>query len=629
MQHHRSSLTLVLLAAGLSGAAHAQPPTAASPSGEAVFRRICAACHLGLAQTGGATAGLPNGLGAHAVPREFLKQYPPEAILNALTNGKMQAQGSSLTPQERRAVAEFASGRKFGPAVSVPLSAEAGTACKDRPSPGQLSPGSGWNGWGNGVTNTRFQSASGGGLTAADLPRLHLKWAFGYANVVSARTQPAIAAGRMYVASENTQVHALDPKTGCTFWTYSARAGVPTALSIGPYRKPGGGEGHALYFGDRKANAYAVDAETGAEIWVRKVDEHPFAAITGAPTVYGGRVFVPVQGLAEEALGAHAKYSCCTFRGSVTALDASTGAVLWKTYTVSESKPRGKAEDGTPLFGPAGGGVWSSPTVDAKRQLVYFATGNGYADPPQPTTSAVIAVHVDSGRIEWTTQLLRGDVWAMGCDDPSVHKAACPQHLGPDYDFSASPALTSVGGHDLIVLPQKSGVAFALDPDQRGKLRWEYRFGRGSGLGGQWGVALDGQRAYVGVNDVLTDTPGGLSAINLTDGRLAWKKPAPAPLCGRVLGCTAAQGAAVTEIPGAVLSVALDGGLRAYATGDGSEVWMFDTNRDFKTVNGIAAHGGSMDGAGPIVADGMLYVSSGSGSFVGHPGNVLLAFGRE
>jgi polyvinyl alcohol dehydrogenase (cytochrome) len=629
MQHHASSLTACLFAASLSTAAHAQPSTGQPSSGEAVFRRVCAACHLGLAQTGGATAGMPNGLGAHAVPREFLKQYPPEAILNALTNGKMQAQGSALTPQERQAVAEFASGRKFGPAVNVPLAAEAGKPCKDSAAMGDPASGPSWNGWGNGVANTRFQPASAAGITAADLPRLHLKWAFGYANVSSARTQPAVAGGRIFVASENGQVHALNPKSGCTYWTYTARAGVPTALSVGPYQKAQGAHGYALYFGDRKANAYAVDAESGAEIWVRKADEHRSAAITGAPTVYGGHVFVPVQGLGEEGLGAHEKYSCCTFRGSVTAFDASTGAVLWKTYTVPESKPRGKAEDGTPLYGPAGGGVWSSPTIDAKRGLVYIATGNGYADPPQPTTDAVLALNIVSGQIEWVTQLLRGDIWAMGCDDPSVHKAACPQHLGPDYDFSASPVLTTVAGHDLIVLPQKSGLAFALDAEQRGKLRWEYRFGRGSGLGGQWGAAIDGQRAYIGVNDVLTDTPGGLHAVNLADGQVVWKKSSPPPLCGTALGCTAAQGAAVTEIPGAVLSVALDGGLRAYSTQHGALLWTFDTNREFKTVNGIAAHGGAMDGAGPIIAGGMLYVSSGSGGFVGHPGNVLLAFGLE
>jgi polyvinyl alcohol dehydrogenase (cytochrome) len=626
MRHPSCSLTILLLA-GICTTAHAQPTPTTATSGEAVFRRICAACHLGLAQTGGATAGLPNGLGAHAVPREFLKQYPPETIVNALTNGKMQAQGAALTPEERHSVAEFASGRKFGPAVTVPLAAEAGTPCKDGAAMADPMAGPSWNGWGNGVVNARFQPASTGGIRASDLSRLRLKWAFGYANVSSARTQPAVAGGRMFVASENGQVHALNPKTGCTYWTYTARAGVSTALSVGPYQKAPGTHGYALYFGDRKANAYGIDAESGAEIWVHKVDEHRSAAITGAPTVYGGDVFVPVQGLGEEGLGAQEKYSCCTFRGSVTALDASTGAVLWKTYTVPESQPRGQAEDGTPLYGPSGGGVWSSPTIDAKRGLVYIATGNGYADPPQPTTDAVLALNIASGHIEWVSQLLRGDIWAMGCDDPSVHKAACPQHLGPDYDFSASPVLTTVAGHDLLVLPQKSGVAFALDAGERGKLRWEYRFGQGSGLGGQWGAAVDGQRAYIGVNDVLTQMPGGLHAVNLADGKLVWKKPAPPPLCGTVLGCTAAQGAAVTEIPGAVFSVALDGGVRAYSTQDGSIVWSYDTNRDFKTVNGIAAHGGAMDGAGPIVAGGMLYVSSGSGGFVGHPGNVLLAFG--
>ena len=167
----------------------------------------------------------------------------------------------------------------------------------------QPATGPSWNGWGNGVNNARY--AKTGGLTAADLPRLKLKWAFGYAGVDSARAQPALAGGRLFVASENAEIHALDPKTGCTHWTVRARMGVRTALSVGPYRTPGA-SGYAVFFGDGRANVYALDANTGRELWVRKVDDHRFAAITGAPTYHNGRLYVGVQGLNEEGQGGRA-----------------------------------------------------------------------------------------------------------------------------------------------------------------------------------------------------------------------------------------------------------------------------------------------------------------------------------
>ncbi|HVG68690.1 MAG TPA: PQQ-binding-like beta-propeller repeat protein, partial [Gaiellales bacterium] len=328
--------------------AWAQPPAAAAP-GQAVYDRACAACHAG---------------GSNAPTRDVLRQLSPEAIVTALTSGKMQVQGSTLGEADRRAVAEFLAGRAFG---AAPRTANANLCTASRPmtNPAQ---GPGWNGWGNGLANTRF--ARNGGLSAADLPRLTLKWAFGYEGVAAARAQPAIAGGRMFVASENGNVHALDPKTGCTHWTFKAATGVRTALTVAPY-KNGAATGYAVFFGDGRANAYAVDANTGRQIWMRRVDEHTAAAITGALAVYEGKVFVPVQGLNEEAQGGRGGYACCTFRGSLSALDANTGAVLWKTYTVDESRPRAKGKDGLQMFGPAGGGIWSAPTIDARRGAVY------------------------------------------------------------------------------------------------------------------------------------------------------------------------------------------------------------------------------------------------------------------
>jgi polyvinyl alcohol dehydrogenase (cytochrome) len=591
-------------------------------TGEAVFQRVCATCHLSLKP--GSDAATPPGI--RALPRELLRQFPPESILNTLTNGKMQARAASLSPPERRAVAVYAAGRDFGPLVEPPEPPET-NLCTEQLVLGDPQASPSWNGWGNGPTNIRFQPKSQGKLTAADLPRLQLKWAFGYANVSSARPQPTIVGGRLFAASENGRLYALNPRTGCRYWTYKAKAGIPTAVVVGRYRTSAGEPGLAAFFGDRKANAYAVDAQTGREIWVRKVDSHAAAAITGALAYDNGRVFVPVQGLNEEGMGGFAGYPCCTFRGSVSALDASSGNVIWKTYTVEESMPRPPSQDGTAAFGPAGGGIWSVPTIDSKRRLVYVSTGNGYADPPQLTTDAVLALDINTGEIRWSRQMTTNDDWALGCQQNKGINSACPPDLGPDFDLSAPPVLARLHGRDVLVVPQKSGVAWALDPAADGVVLWQTRFGKGSGLGGQWGVAIESDRAYVGVADLLTPAPGGMRALALDDGHVVWERTPQAKLCGFARGCSAGQGGPLTAIPGAVLNGGMDGGLRAYSTRDGSILWTFDTNKEFDTVNGVKGQGGSMDSAGPVVVDGMVYVSSGAGGLVARPGNVLLAFG--
>ena len=597
----------LLLFVGLAAPAFAQ-----TPDGEAVFKQACASCHRD-GQT-------------QAPTRETLRQMTPEAILNSLTLGRMIVQAISLSEAEQRAVSVALAGRPFAPPSPPVVVNRCATSppMRDPASPG------GWSGWGNGVSNTRFQSSANGGLTAADLPKLKLKWAFGYSIVTSARAQPTLAGGRLFVASENGEVHALDPKTGCTHWTFKAQAGVRTAPSAGPYKSAAGVAGYAVYFGDARTNVYAVDANTGQQIWVRKVDEHRSASLTGAPTVYGGKVFVPVQGLNEEGQGGNAKYECCTFRGSVSALDASTGSVLWKTYTIDEPKPRAKNKNGVQQWGPAGAGIWSAPTVDPKRNMVYVATGNNYADPPARTSDAIVAMDMNSGTIKWVSQTTPNDNWTMGCRPENPDNPNCPAKMGPDHDFSASPSLATVNGRDLLVLPQKSGMAYALDPDAEGQKVWEFRIGQGSGLGGQWGGAVDGQNAYFGVSDLMSPNPGGIRAVNLATGQLAWSVGPQPRLCdAKRPTCRASQGAAVTAIPGAVLSGSLDGGMRAYSATDGSIIWTFDTNKEFETVNGVKANGGGLEGPGPIVAGGMLFFNSGYGGFVGNPGNVLLAFGID
>jgi polyvinyl alcohol dehydrogenase (cytochrome) len=596
---------------GLTKVALAQTP---EPNGAEVFQRVCAACHLSPA---------PD---SRAPDRAALAQLAPEAVVTTLTTGNMFRQGSALSIAERHAVAEFLAGRPVG----TPVPSSGTGRCTDVPPFADPDSLPGWNGWGNGVRNTRYQSAEQAGLTAAQVPQLELKWAFGFPGVNSARSQPTVVSGRLFVGSENGDVYALDAKTGCTYWAFHARAGIRSSVTVGRYGTAGS-TGYAAYFADMAATAYAVDATTGAELWRVKLDEHPYASVTGSATYYDGRLYVPVAGVGEEGRGGQADYECCTFRGSVTALDASTGEVLWKSYSIpTPPAPRGKNTQGGMTWGPSGGGIWSAPTVDARRGLIYVATGNGYSEPPQATTDAVLALDLQTGRILWSSQPIPNDVFAGGCQRERAGNPNCPAELGPDADFSDSPSLaTRSSGRDILIVQQKAGIAYGFDPDARGALVWQYRTGAGSALGGQWGAAVDGNRVYFGVADTLSPKPGGIRAVDIDTGKELWSKQAAEKLCGTQKGCSSAQGAAVTAIPGAVFSGSSDGGLRAYAGEDGTLIWQYDTNRTFDTVNGVEAHGGAMDGPGAVVADGMLYVSSGYVSLIGRPGNVLLAFGVE
>jgi polyvinyl alcohol dehydrogenase (cytochrome) len=448
---------------------------------------------------------------------------------------------------------------------------------------------------------------------------LTLKWTFGFPDASVAWAQPTIAGGRLFVGSQNGTVYALDAQTGCIQWTFDAAGGVRTAIAVAP---------PMVFFGDTAANAYALNAETGQPVWVKKVDEHAFARITGSPTLYDGRLYVPVSSY-EEAQGADAQYPCCTFRGSVVALDARSGNVEWKTYMIADAaQRRGTSAAGVALWGPSGSAIWSAPTVDVSRRALYVATGNTYSGPPQTSSDAVVALDLATGSIRWMRQVTPNDIYVSGCRSGNPN---CPDVNGPDLDFGSPPMLTrGAGGKDLIVIGQKSGIGFAMDPDKKGEVVWQYRAGQGGLLGGiEWGGAVDDQHAYFAVSDITGPQPGGLHAVNLANGERAWFAQPAKPSCGSGRGCNAAQSAAVTAIPGAVFSGSNDGSLRAYSTADGSIVWEFDSNRDFTSVNGVPAKGASMIGPGPVVAGGMVFVSSGYGAFGGRPGNVLLAFGLE
>jgi polyvinyl alcohol dehydrogenase (cytochrome) len=486
-----------------------------------------------------------------------------------------------------------------------------------------------WNGWGVNPSNTRFQPTAMAGLTKDQVPSLRLKWAFGFLGRPAAVAQPTVIGGLVFVGGGDREVYALDAKSGCTRWAFKTEAVVRTAISFAPIP---GTDQFGVFFGDLRANAYAVNAITGALVWKTKVEDHPAALITGAPTLYAGMLYVPVSSF-EEVTGSPSAYQCCTFRGSVVALELATGKQVWKGHTIPEApRPTKQNAMGTQLHGPSGAAVWSAPTIDVQRGAIYVATGDNYSDPPSETSDAIVAFELATGQMLWHRQATANDSFIVSCF--TADRTNCPESNGPDHDFGQSPILVNLrSGQRALVVGQKSGVVHALDPDQEGKILWQTRVGKGGALGGiMWGSAADQDHVYVANSDVrfspgrtLDPTAGGgLFALDLANGKIAMQVP-PASCDGRSR-CSPALSAAVTVIPGVVFSGGVSGYLRAYATDDARLLWEIDTARDYPTVNGVSARGGAMDGPGPTVVDGMLYVNSGYAQWGGQPGNVLLAF---
>ena len=547
-----------------------------------------------------------------------------DRVLAAMETGPMISMAVRLTTADRRALAEFISGKPIGqPLVTTP---PARAMC---PRDLVTLDGVEWKGWGGNTSNTRFQNMPG--ISADQVPKLKVKWAFAFPGDIQAYSQPTLSGGRVFVGSAGGKVYALNAEFGCVHWFFEAESGVRSAVTLASV-----GTRDIAFFGDAKANVYGVDAATGKQIWKTKADAFPVAGITGSPVFYNGRIYIGIRS-GEEASGADPKYECCRFRGSVVALDAFTGKQVWKTYMVDEPKRTTKNKAGAQLWAPSGVAVWSTPAIDARRNALYVTTGNNYTDPTTRLSDSFVAMDLNSGKILWSRQMTAKDAYTAACRLPD--KTNCAESNGPDFDFGSSPILvTLANGKRALIAGQKSGVVHAVDPDNQGEVLWQTRVAKGGTAGGvQWGSAADKNNVYVAVSDIgrimLTYTSatdadpkrgGGMFALRLDNGENVWYTAPEA--CGNRPRCSPAQSAAVTAIPGVAFSGSVDGHLRAYSSANGKVIWDFDTAQNYETVNGVPGHGGSLDGPGPAVADGMLFVNSGYPTAGGMSGNVLLAF---
>jgi polyvinyl alcohol dehydrogenase (cytochrome) len=615
------------IAANPNEAGMYQQSPATSHEGAALYKQRCAVCH--------------DNPQDRIPPLFLIRRRSAEDVIQTLTIGSMKQQAAGLSADQIRAIAIHLTGKLPGPPIETNLAAN---LCKGAPGPINLY-GPQWNGWGRDLDNSRYQPKPG--VKAEDVPRLKVKWAFAHPGPM-ATGQPTIIGDRLFITIEAGIIYCLNAQTGCTYWTMNPGAAVRAAISVGPLpaqlpasmpaplsaqmstrMSAGTKVRFAAYFGDEKSNVHAVDAETGKPLWKTKVEDHYLSRITGAPVLYRNRLYVPVSSF-EETAGRDARYECCRFRGSIVALDAYTGKIIWKSYTVQdEAKPFKKNSAGTQMYGPAGGAIWSAPTIDLKRRMIYGATGNSYTDVDTGHTDAIMAFDLATGSVKWVNQVTPDDNFLVGCRQPGVGN--CPEKAGPDYDFGSSVILRMLPtGKRVLLAGQKSGVLYALDPDNKGKKLWEVKLGSGGALGGiEWGFAADAENVYVPISDVSgTARKPGITAVKIATGDKLWHVPAPPAKCSwGTARCNNSQSAAVTVIPGVVFSGTTDGHLRAYSTKDGAIIWDFDTAaQTYDAVNGMKARGGALDGGGATIANGVLYTNSGYGRIVGYPGNLLLAF---
>jgi polyvinyl alcohol dehydrogenase (cytochrome) len=357
--------------------------------------------------------------------------------------------------------------------------------------------------------------------------------------------------------------------------------------------------------------------------------------------VHGNTVYVGVASL-EELVAADPSYLCCTFRGSVVALDATTGAIKWKAHTTPDN--------GGAAGGYAGAGVWgSTPVVDTQRGLVYVTSGNNYAVPATVATcvagggglscndpanrfDSIIALDLNTGAIRWSTFAEAYDAWNLACIGLFGPPDNCPTPAGPDYDFGSGPNLFTLRGgspdRDIVGAGQKSGIYWALNPDN-GQVLWSTQVGPGGETGGiQWGSAVDGTRVYVAIansrfQEHLPGLPGhfggSFGALDAATGQILWQTPEAigAPLCP---ACPPLSGpiAPLTVANDVVYGGTLTGFFRALDAATGAVLWSYPA-------------GGSV-GGGAAVARGMVYWGSGFGHFgplLGSSNNELYAFSLD
>ncbi len=610
-------ISLLLLQAPFAASAPAQEG-ASGDDGEQLFRRHCLSCHRSQGRSEGPLLGA-------------LQQMSMDQVLTSMTSGKMQEQASMLTSDQMMTISEYLSAGGAKEHDAMPETA----FCKGKT---VSTGGVGVGGWGIDLANSRHQPTST--ITKANAGRLEPAWVFAIPDVAEARSQPVVTEDTVFVAGVSGQVYALDRDSGCIKWNHDTEATLRTSMALGK-----AGDQTALFVGDNGATVYAINAHTGEPLWSRSVAQHPANTTTGTPVPFsddrGDRLFVPVSAFGV-VLATNPKYECCKSRGAVLALDAATGEVIWTTHMTKEAVPTYVSSEGVQQWGPSGVPVWTTPTIDAARNQLYIGTGENTSSPATQHSDSILALDMTTGAIRWSFQGTREDAWNMACGRRKGPN--CPEEDGPDFDFGAAAVLaTHSSGKDIVVAGQKSGEVHALDPDT-GEVLWQNRVGAGSALGGvHWGLTVAGDRVFVPINDPAFPRQGydpkpGLYALDLLSGETLWEHKAeraceldvaalrasktPWPECPFQFAFSAAP-MSNSEL---VFAGALDGRVFAFDAATGEVLWQDQTKRELEAVNGIDAHGGSIDSSGVQLVDDLLLVNSGYSLFGQMPGNALIVY---
>lgn len=632
-----SALALVALL-GLAACKSSEPTAAAgSPPpvkvamegagphpGEAVYKQHCASCH-----------DIPDV--SKAPTRETLARMTSGMITNAMITGKMIPQATGLTSQEISFVSDYLS-----EAAVVDDKWIQAMACPKARAKPKLDVQPMVSTFGFDLKNTRNLSYQQAGLKPADLANMEVAWVVGFPDVVTMRSQAAVVGSTLFlpVGENKNRVFAFDISDSakpCIQWVWEGERTIRTSAGYG-VRKDGK---KVIMVGDMGAYIHMIDASNGKELWGSHMGLFPQSVSTATPVLVGDKVIAPSSQY-EIMMAAQNNYECCKVHGGVVALDAMTGKRVWEGHTMEQAKPIRDRGDGKMLWGPAGAPVWNSPSIDVKRNRLYVGTGEANSETAHKNTDALMAFDLKDGSIKWAYQATENDVFNVGCNPTGGPMNCAKKTVFRDVDFGASTILaTQPGGKEIVVAGQKSGTVWAMDPDT-GAVVWKTHIGTGGPNGGvHWGIAVDDTHVYAPISypgrsipgqEVPGDLKPGLYAVNLKDGSIDWKFEAKTdctdarkkfvPRCNSLFGLSGAP----TVIGDHVVTGGLDGRLYVVERKTGKLVATYETAQDFKTINGVAANGASIDNASIIATNGLLIMNSGYGLFGQGAGNVMIAF---
>lgn len=622
----RALWALGLLCVGQIGAAWAADAPDAHP-GKALYDKHCGSCH-----------DKPDI--SRAPPFVQLRNMRLGNLFFAMTDGKMKAQAAALNEAQRGQLVDYIVGRQQIDESWV----DAMRCAKPATRTVRMAPGDGSatvQGFGFTRDNRRQLTHAQSGIATSDVPHLELAWALAFPRASTMRAQAAVVGNLLYLpVTDEARVFAVDISGAkpCFQWVYASNVPLRTGVA---YSVLASGRA-VIAFADAAVNVHLVDAHTGQLIWRTPVGRWDLSNATGTPQIFGGRVYMPVSA-SEINFGGEDSHECCKTHGMFVALDARDGHVLWRYQTMRDARPVRDRGDGRKMWGPSGAPIWSSPALDPRRGLIYVGTGEATSAPAADTIDSILALDMYTGRLRWKFQATPDDIFLTTC----VRRPEglnCPREGRLlDVDFGASPILAHrADGSDVLLAGQKAGTLWALDPDS-GKLLWRRDFGTGSPLGGiHWGMAADSRQVYVPIHkmpDANGNDPNqtpGLHAVDFTTGQVRWSFTATADCSGdrrmRVPTCNANIGlsGAPAVIDGAVFEGSADGFLRAFDVNTGALLWKFDTAVPYTGINGVKGHGGAVDNASIIAANGYLFVNSGYALIGGQrAGNVFLAFRRK